>query len=916
MTICNVEDTVVSKYLNGLKSFREDDFTKLIVCPLFEAMGYQRVEFHGGVNERGRDLIATIRIPPSKTPKVIYVQSKKIGKQDSVSARQISDIGHQIRTACFEGFKTLDGEVIKPTEAYIACPEKISQRFLDELGPQFANLPIKINFFDGIEIIEGISEYKKSLLGLLDSFEDKIYENDKKYLGNSDLLGALCSIRDEVEVQDFYSDLSFFVGSLDSNLLMHLDITFNGDDLFLQEDEWKRVKSEIILLENEFGINILSSSISEIENRYKKDSDDYNSKINLSNWTSYNSLKSNRDDLLSRLSSNITNMNESINMFIVNNKLCSKKSSNLNYISKKYSESIEKLHKNKEVINIINIDLSFLSEYKKFENVLCNYFATINSLIKEININLKDILETEAVLIHEAKYTLCANIDLVSSELSRRRDEYISSVSKINKKEINFAELKFFLKETERTLYLLSKIISKNSPLRLFINEIDKCNYVDRVSISPIDVFSSGYDIAVYGGAGVGKTTTLEKYKQHLEKDKTFLPIFIPLNKIVSTLSSDEDVIFSYDESGIRQVGKSELIYKLILIFKRIEVSQDNIVELKKYIDNKTVLILDGIDEVYNIIPGLFDGINEFKMLHPDTQIVVSSRDCVSYLDKINFLGITLLPFTKEQINRFIRGWFSHKEDIGERLISNISSRNLYDSIQVPLNLTITCSLVEKGVDAPSTESEIYEARLDLLTGEYDKFKKINRQSNQGTILKKIAVKLAYIMHKKHVRSIRQDEAEREVSKLLGSKYSHSLISSVINDLVDPCNLLIVDRYSEELSFGHFRFQEHLAATELAHSRGVDMADLAREDWWRGALCLFAQTNDMEFLIPEIYQKFHSIGSTERTLRAMQEQTINERKHIIKSIIDSYIQQDAMDEIVSDYGYSDYSEYANRPYYL
>lgn len=57
-------DSVLQKQLNALKEMHEDDFTKSIIKPLFEAMGYMRVDFNGGPYERGKDLIAQINVPP------------------------------------------------------------------------------------------------------------------------------------------------------------------------------------------------------------------------------------------------------------------------------------------------------------------------------------------------------------------------------------------------------------------------------------------------------------------------------------------------------------------------------------------------------------------------------------------------------------------------------------------------------------------------------------------------------------------------------------------------------------------------------------------------------------------------------------------------------------------------------------
>ena len=36
---------------------------------------------------------------------------------------------------------------------------------------------------------------------------------------------------------------------------------------------------------------------------------------------------------------------------------------------------------------------------------------------------------------------------------------------------------------------------------------------------------------------------------------------------------------------------------------------------------------------------------------------IISSRDCIAEIADIQFLGITLLPFTQPQIKRFIEGW-------------------------------------------------------------------------------------------------------------------------------------------------------------------------------------------------------------------------------------------------------------------
>ncbi|QYJ74869.1 restriction endonuclease [Shewanella sp. FJAT-52076] len=190
-------DYCINHYIKKLESFREDDFTREIILPLFESMGYHRVEFNGGPYERGIDAIATIKNPPHRLPKVIYIQSKKIKKSDRENSRAISDLGHQIRQACEIGFKSaLDKSILKPTEIYITTPNIVTQRFHEELYDQFTSVASKpIFIMDGADIIESIKQYCPQLLDKLNTLKDKIANEIITPHGNQDLLNALKSDR-------------------------------------------------------------------------------------------------------------------------------------------------------------------------------------------------------------------------------------------------------------------------------------------------------------------------------------------------------------------------------------------------------------------------------------------------------------------------------------------------------------------------------------------------------------------------------------------------------------------------------------------------------------------------------------------------------------------------------------------------
>ena len=119
-------DSELQKKLNALKNMHEDDFSRDILKPLFESMGYQRVDFNGGQNERGRDLIAQMLTPPKKRPRITYVQSKKIGSiQNAKESSKFSTLLHQLRQCISHPVTTTSGESFNADEIYLACPIKI-----------------------------------------------------------------------------------------------------------------------------------------------------------------------------------------------------------------------------------------------------------------------------------------------------------------------------------------------------------------------------------------------------------------------------------------------------------------------------------------------------------------------------------------------------------------------------------------------------------------------------------------------------------------------------------------------------------------------------------------------------------------------------------------------------------------------
>lgn len=871
-------DPIVQQYLDSLVKLSEDDFTRLILKPLFQSMGYERVEFNGGSYERGRDLIAQRKIPPQTAPYVVYIQSKKIGNiQNTTEASKYTQLVHQLRQACEEPLTDMEGRTTKPNLVYLACPEQITTRFMDEVKGQLFSPNNEVYPLDGPEVIRYINEYKPELLNILLTDNDRIFLREKIEPGNIQLLSALKSDK-KPSVHNFYNDLSFFVGSIDSNLLLHLELSINEDTLTVDELDWILIKNEVSRAKSKYNISLLNENIEELEEQFFKTKKTHNNKSNLKKIIGIKNKENEIDELNRKIEKSEKEISET---------LYTKKRIGRTKISEDNLKTMLDIFAYARKGNLSENDIDIYDEPLKRFAKIASSLNTLASKKNRLNSQLSALKSTTVPYPH---YQISLNHTKIYDLIDTQRKTYFESIEKINNNEYRKHEVSSFLTNTERFLSFISYLQTLSSPISKRIKFSYNKKYQDRVSISPHDIFATGHDIALYGGAGVGKTTTLEEYAFLTHSNKTPL-IFIQLNNIIDSLRKltepdQEETFFSND-----------LIIKIILLSKGFDVLDEKVVDTKKSLNQKFTLILDGLDEAYSSIPHLLSSIKEFKQEFSEVQLIVSSRDCVSYLKEIDFLGITLLPFTEKQLFNFIKLWLDDDAK-SKSLIQAINSRGLYDYIKTPLLATITCSLVDKGIDAPSTENEIYSERIRLLTGDYDQYKNISRQKITANLLRKCASKIAFRMHKQKVRSAKKPTILSFLTNDLSSSHDAELLSQCLDELIDPCNVLVFNAITDTYSFGHFRFQEHLACEELASNRSLDIAELTVDDWWRGSLCLYAQQNEMFHIFDEVYTKYGTLKRSMITIKSMIENSPAKDKAKLYSLLSSARMADDLDEKV------------------
>ncbi|WP_434585368.1 NACHT domain-containing protein [Klebsiella sp. R390] len=883
-----MEDTSQQLYLKAMQKMKEDDFSKYLIKPLFESMGFYRVDFYGGPYESGKDLIAFVEVPVNKTLSYA-IQSKKIGEESNTSEKAIlGELVFQLRQCFTNSIKLHNGEEIIPDQVYLASPYQISIRLIDEIHGMLKIDGKKIEVLDGPLVINLLKKYKPTLLEKLLSVDDIFSTQDTSQLCNIELMSAL-NQKDSIHKLDCYSDLAFFMGTIDSNVLINSRFTIKSERFYVTQSKWEWFERTVYKpLKSLTTIEPLMQDAASVLRKYNNELSVFTSKqnreiksgINQANQLLAGNISFIRE-VISELDTSINNINtyklENANLGIMINSVTFLK------------ECLETNFQEK----IINDFTSFVSASKLQEIAKVNARSLLPKIVecfkkvKASQLQSIEIRKLKDEYKEEPKIEYEFNSELINSWLSERCKKYKFDIQAINSGN-NSIDIFRFLNDTQTTLNVLDILVNKlEDSEKVFSKEIlmDSMGLIDGLSTSPFRLFDCQHDIAVYGSAGAGKTTTLQMYARKLELEGNRGYIYLPLNRFLNKV-----------DMNIESKSKNyDILMSMILISKSLEPVRENIEKLEIHLRSKkrNKIILDGLDEAYVKFPGIIEAINFFKSKFDNIQLIISSRDCVSYLSEINFLGITLMPFSEPQLYSFIQAWFKDKNQaLSEVMIDNIKAKKISDIIRTPLLATLLCDLAEKGIDIPSSESEIFTKRLELLCGSYDTFKDIKRTRLSQSILIKASHKIAFAMHSKTLRAATKQELVSFLVRDSSFNYEESTCSLAVAELIDPCNILIFDPISETFSFGHLRYQEHLASLELMQNRSIEIIHYLKNDWWRGALCLYAQCCEFSILLEEFTLKYTNIKPALITLREMVKfRPEKERRHL--------------NELVNNYEHSD-----------
>lgn len=867
----------VRKIQLELQKYHENNLTKDVIIPILKKMEYHKVEFFGGQSEEGKDIVIWDKDKFGDI-KLYVAQVKHFKFTNKASDKNsIQTIVNQLIVCFTKKLPYMDMTSHYPSEVFLISTYDIDTKTLLTRFDTEPNLKDqKIKIIDGVKlaslVVKYLPDFVEDCLGLHYKISSKI----KPKFNNDVLLKAL-GRRAIKDIKTIYSDIDFSLGKRTTNLFFNSSFSPNIDSIELTNDEWNTFKQLSIKLKNEFLLEFFgeyfeaneksnASTINEL-NKIEENIKALTNRINL--------YKESQDLLHKERNSQAKNVNDiESNIETLKNqiKIWSDKSQKHNITDK-----INTKNSLKELEKQLALENKRLHEIKsKIDNLEKSIFQSNTELnnYKSVKTKLKFKVQLEGTEL--------------ASVLMAKRNWIEKGVNDYNKTAPTSSELKAFIIKCDKILSLVA-LIFKSENLKFFgclgINPSKKDN-IDfestRFKLSIDHIFDTGLNISVLGDAGAGKSTSLEMYAWN-RKDSDNIIILLPLGNLFQTNSALNHF------TDISEVENLEFL--LLTYLQRLEVGI-NLSEFQLMLKNeKVILLLDGLDEAIKITPLLSENIKLLSDKYPKIQIILSSRMHESYVDKIPFFNVTLLPFTIEQRDIFIKKWFE-KEPDSEYITSSISrhlkeNKSISEIVRNPLLTTTLCVLAEHKLALPRTEIKLYDERLRLFTGYYDNVKHIvTRITSTPNTLETLAQKLAYILHFQNKREEELSIIKEKALRLFSNQIDENSIITAINELIYPCEILVPMSSDGKYGFGHLRYQEHLAARELL-KRNIDIIPLLSQDWWQSPVLLFARMNEnLEWLIKLIGEK----GNLRLSIinKIIETRHKEERKQL-KSLIDKYL---------------------------
>lgn len=356
-----------------------------------------------------------------------------------------------------------------------------------------------------------------------------------------------------------------------------------------------------------------------------------------------------------------------------------------------------------------------------------------------------------------------------------------------------------------------------------------------------------GIGLVVLGAAGSGKSTLVHHLAVQLASTgltapQALVPIVLPLRAHARTILTNPRQTIA-DLAGLAEGAQSPPVSWF----------------RARLLSGEVLVLVDGLDEVPDgagrdqVAAWIDCQITAF----PSSLFLVTSRPGGYREHPLRAHEVEILPFTSDQIERFITAWFrahvSRKQDRAEaarfsknaakRLMQRIlSDRELLQLATNPLLLTMMVGVHSVRNELPAGRAELYRDIADISLGYWREPRSSADDRSPKVALRTALRTLAVLMSGERILEASLQQVLNVFRPLvLAGAPGRVVHEGFLKDDVETQSGLLIEAQHGKWSFCHRSFQEYLTAEAWHMSeRPPDCATLAGDSWWNGSLRFLA----------------------------------------------------------------------------
>ena len=359
---------------------------------------------------------------------------------------------------------------------------------------------------------------------------------------------------------------------------------------------------------------------------------------------------------------------------------------------------------------------------------------------------------------------------------------------------------------------------------------------VEQAQISGMRAVETHRKLRVLGRPGVGKTTFLQHLAMQCNSgdfEATRVPIFVTLRHFV-------------EESRVS--GELSLLNYLRQEFRTDGIADDVVEPLLQA--GRVLLLLDGIDEIlHDESIAVLREIRRFSDKYHKNRFVVTCRTAARKLSLRGFTDVEIAPFTQRQIVAFVQKWFVAftKTNAQAGMVQSdqfIKKLDLPENWQfrqlvvTPLFLHMACWVFQGQGTFPLKRTEFYKEGLDLLLGQWDAARGVERDEvYQGFRLPqklKLLSQIATVTFEQGQYFFEQRVVEQHIEDYIRHLPNAStddeelhLESEAVLEAIETQHGLLTERARGIFSFSYLAFQEYLTARQIVASHNLQALEQA-----------------------------------------------------------------------------------------